>query len=93
MRDVPPRILLLEDDEEIAFTFELFLKLEDYEITHIADGAVGLEAMSTEKFDLCVLNVGLPNLSGYQIAEQRRERNVDVPLLFLTASSRSQVAD
>lgn len=78
------KILLIEDEVKLARFVELELKYEGYQVTVIHDGREGLETFSNEKFDMILLDLMLPGLSGIEIC--RRIRKVsDVPIIMLTA--------
>ena len=85
------RVLVLEDEQEIAKLVARLLEREGYAVTCVGDGKAGLEAAASGDFDLCLLNVILPNLDGFTIAEQLRKRNIELPLIFLTATPRDEV--
>jgi CheY-like chemotaxis protein len=92
MKASPTRILILEDEEMLAQVVAIILEEEDYSATFECDGEAGLEAALWGNFDLCLLNVILPGLDGYVIADQLQRRNIDLPLIFLTETSRQEVA-
>lgn len=78
------KILLIEDEVKLARFVELELKYEGYQVTVIHDGREGLETFLNEKFDMILLDLMLPGLSGIEIC--RRIRKVsDVPIIMLTA--------
>ena len=85
------RLLLVEDEAGLVFTLSDRLRREGYDVDHAGDGPAGLERASQGGFDLVVLDVGLPGLSGFEVLRRLRERGVDTPVLMLTA--RGQVAD
>ncbi len=80
----PPRVLVVEDDSEIAQTLQRSLRLEGYEVRLAGDGVAALEGASTFLPDLVILDLGLPRLDGIEVAERLRERD-DTPILMLTA--------
>ena len=82
-----PRILYVEDDETLSFVTKDNLEDHGYEIIHSKDGQEALEQFGKWKFDLCVLDIMLPKLDGFHIAEEIRRKNQDVPIIFLTAKS------
>jgi DNA-binding response OmpR family regulator len=86
MTDVsrPPRVLVVEDDEEIAQTPQRSLRLEGYEVRIAADGVSALDDAHAFLPDLVVLDLGLPRLDGIDVAKTLREQD-DVPILMLTA--------
>jgi DNA-binding response OmpR family regulator len=81
---ISPRILLVEDDEPIAEFVSLELKHEGYEIEVAYDGQEGLDRALNENWDIILLDIMLPEISGMEIC--RRVRSVsDVPIVMLTA--------
>ncbi len=79
------RILLVEDEENIRGLVKLNLELEGYEVVSAADGRKALEYINGQHFDLLMLDVMLPEVDGFQICEQVRLTNMEVPIIFLTA--------
>jgi two-component system, OmpR family, response regulator MprA len=79
-----PRVLVVEDDEDIAQALQRSLRLEGYEVRLATDGEAALEAASAFQPDLVVLDLGLPRLDGIEVARRLRGRD-DVPILVLTA--------
>lgn len=78
------RLLLVEDDEALAIGIEFTLKDEGYDVLRVGTFKEGKELFKTEKFDLIILDVNLPDGSGYTLCKQIREKS-DVPIMFLTA--------
>jgi DNA-binding response OmpR family regulator len=64
-----------------------YLEINDYEVVLERDGRLGLAAFQREKFDLCLLDVMMPNMDGFKLAEEIRDINPDVPLFFVTAKT------
>src|SRR6187397_2724253 len=87
MEPAKPRILLCEDDTNLGMVLKNYLELNDYEVTLERDGKLGLAAFQREKFDLCLLDVMMPNMDGFTLAEEIRDVNPDVPLFFLSAKT------
>ncbi|HKG62649.1 MAG TPA: response regulator transcription factor, partial [Solirubrobacteraceae bacterium] len=81
----PVRILVVEDDEEIAQVLQRSLRMEGYEVKLAADGVRGLEEAHAFLPDLIVLDLGLPRLDGVDVARRLREDGDEVPILMLTA--------
>ena len=79
-----PRVLVVEDDEEIAQVLQRSLRLEGYEVRLSADGRAALDAATAFNPDLVILDLGLPGLDGIDVAKALR-RDEDVPILILTA--------
>jgi two-component system response regulator MprA len=79
-----PRVLVVEDDEDIAQALQRSLRMEGYEVRSAADGRAALEHGRTFAPDLVILDLGLPEMDGIEVARHLRESD-DVPILMLTA--------
>jgi DNA-binding response OmpR family regulator len=79
-----PRVLVVEDDNEIAQVLQRSLRLEGYDVRVAGDGEKALEEAHTFLPDLVILDLGLPKLDGMDVARQLRDRD-DTPILMLTA--------
>ena len=84
------RILLVEDDLNLGLVIADHLKTQDYEVISAEDGAEGLVKFNEEQFNLCILDVMLPVLDGFSLAQDIRKINKDIPILFLTAKSMTE---
>jgi len=82
-----PHLLYVEDDESLSFVTRDNLELQGYRITYCADGASAMKKIKEENFDLCILDVMLPDVDGFTIAQEIRKTNIEVPIIFLTARS------
>jgi DNA-binding response OmpR family regulator len=80
----PSRILLVEDEASIAKAVAAYLEREGYWVIQVADGQAALDAFDKRKFDLVVLDLMLPKVSGEQVCRTIRDRS-DVPIIMLTA--------
>ncbi len=80
-------LLYVEDDESLSFVTKDNLELQGYKVTHCMDGQEALDVLKIEQFDLCILDVMLPHVDGFTIAEEVRKRDIETPILFLTAKS------
>ncbi|MEM9884570.1 MAG: response regulator transcription factor [Bacteroidota bacterium] len=80
-------LLYVEDDETLSFVTKDNLEIEGYKVTHCADGKAALSTIKEQKFDLCILDVMLPGIDGFELAENIRKNNREIPILFLTAKS------
>lgn len=87
MTDRKFSILLVEDEENLQEALKLNLEMEGYEITSAYDGLQALKAVENEYFDLIILDVMLPELDGIGVAETIRLKNIDVPILMLSAKN------
>lgn len=81
------RIFLVEDDESFGSVLSAYLEMNDFEVEWIMDGKDAMEAYAPGKFAICVLDVMLPNIDGFDIARSIREQDEEVPLIFLTAKT------
>lgn len=81
------KILLCEDDQNLGLVLKNYLELNDYDVTLERDGRLGLAAFQREKFELCLLDVMMPNMDGFKLAEEIRDINPDIPLFFLSAKT------
>lgn len=88
---VEPRILLVEDEPGLVLTLADRLASEGYAVETATDGEQGLAKASQGGFDLIILDVMLPRLSGFEVCRRLRQAGVETPILMLTA--RSQVVD
>src|SRR5206468_8865517 len=87
MADKKPKILLCEDDPNLGSVLKNYLELNDFDVTLERDGRLGLAAFQREQFDLCLLDVMMPNMDGFTLAEEIRDINPDIPLFFLSAKT------
>lgn len=85
------RILLVEDEETLAVGLEFNLTAEGYQVTWVTDGKQALEKYNTTDFDLIILDIMLPYLSGFDVAGAIRKEEPQLPILMLTA--RTGLAD
>jgi DNA-binding response OmpR family regulator len=87
MEAVKPKVLLCEDDANLGMVLKNYLELNDYDVTLERDGRLGLAAFQRERFDICLLDVMMPNMDGFTLGEEIRDVNPDVPLFFLSAKT------
>ncbi|MGU3377207.1 response regulator transcription factor [Chryseobacterium sp. M5A1_1a] len=80
------KILYAEDDETIAFLIQDSLETY-YDINCYSDGKSALEAFNIESFDICLLDIMMPELNGFEVAEQIRSKNSDIPIIFISAKA------
>ena len=81
------RILLCEDDENLGMLLREYLQAKGYNVTLAPDGEAGFQHFSSEKFDLCILDVMMPKKDGFTLAQDIRKVNAVIPIVFLTAKS------
>jgi DNA-binding response OmpR family regulator len=79
------RILLIEDNEDLAFGLKTALENEGFAVTIAVDGTTGLERATREAPDLVILDLMLPRMDGYRVLRALRSAGSDAPVLVLTA--------
>lgn len=85
MEEQKAKLLLVEDDANLGQVLKNYLELHDFDVELCRDGVLGLAAFKREKFDLCILDVMMPNMDGFTLAEEIRNSDPDVPFFFLSA--------
>ena len=85
------KILLVEDEEKLARMVELELRYEGYQVHKSFDGRSGLERALSGEYDLVLLDIMLPQLSGMEVLRRLRKEGVQLPVIMLTA--RDSVVD
>lgn len=81
------RILLVEDDQNFGDVLRSYLEMHEFDVTLATDGAAGLESFRRGEFDLCIFDVMMPKKDGFTLAKEVRERNAEMPIIFLTAKT------
>ena len=85
------RILLVDDDRQNSEFLRKFLEVEGYEVSYAENGGKGWETFSAIRPDLVLLDVNMPVMNGFELAQLIRERDHDVLIFFLT--DRTEKAD
>ncbi|MDJ1501788.1 response regulator transcription factor [Xanthocytophaga agilis] len=80
-------ILLIEDDLNLGFVIKDNLEMEGFSVTLCDDGEKGWHVFTQLNFDICVLDVMLPRKDGFTLAQEIRQKNTQIPIIFLTAKS------
>ena len=81
------KILLCEDDENLGMLLREYLLTKGFDTTLCPDGEAGFREFSKNKFDIAVLDVMMPKKDGFTLAQEIRQQNVDMPIVFLTAKT------
>ena len=81
------KILLVEDDPTLGFLLQEFLSNRSFQVTLARNGADGLRAFNGDQFDLCLLDIMMPAIDGFTLAELIKNRSSEVPIIFLTAKA------
>ena len=81
------KILLCEDDENLGMLLREYLQAKGYTAELCPDGEAGYRAFMKTKFDICVLDVMMPKKDGFTLAQEIRQANAEIPIIFLTAKT------
>lgn len=82
-----PKILLVEDDQTLGYALKTYLEMHHYLVSWEPDGLKGKDAFLHQAFDLCILDVMMPKMDGFTLAEIIKKQDACIPLIFLTAKS------
>lgn len=85
MSDKTKKILIVEDEPSLVFTLKDTLEAENYNVTVVEDGADAVETVQQFEPDLMILDLMLPNVSGYEICKEIRDLKYTFPIIMLTA--------
>ncbi|MBO7571078.1 MAG: response regulator transcription factor [Bacteroidales bacterium] len=81
------KLLLVEDDVNFGFVLKSYLEMNDFYVTLITDGKDAVNAFLSREYNLCILDVMLPNVDGFTIAKEIKRISPSCPVIFLTARS------
>ena len=87
MEEQKKKILLVEDDPNFGTVLKDYLSMNNYDVVHAKNGMEGFEKFKKDDYDLCILDVMMPYKDGFTLAKEIREKNKDVPIIFLTAKA------
>ncbi|MBX5439417.1 MAG: response regulator transcription factor [Thermoflavifilum sp.] len=87
MEERKAKILLAEDDSNLGMVLKNYLELNDFQVELARDGILALAAFRREKFDLCLIDIMMPNMDGFTLAEEIRDVDPDIPLFFISAKN------
>ena len=79
------KIVLCEDDENLGMLLREYLQAKGFSAELYPDGEAGYRAFMKQKYDICILDVMMPKKDGFTLAQEIRQANADVPIIFLTA--------
>lgn len=85
MSNKAARIFLVEDDLSFGSVLKSYLEINDYVVEWVDDGKYALDHFRKGIFNICILDIMLPHVDGFTIAQEIRKINVDIPIIFLTA--------
>lgn len=81
------KVLYVEDDESLSFVTMDNLVKKGYDVTLCRDGLIAMQEFLKKKFDICILDVMLPKVDGFALAQKIRDKDSHIPIIFLTAKS------
>jgi two-component system, OmpR family, response regulator len=84
------KVLLAEDDSNLGMLLKNYLSAKGYETTLMVNGALALKEFPRQEFELCILDIMMPELDGLTLAREIRKINPSVPIIFLTAKSQKE---
>ena len=86
MTDIKPKILIIEDDLDVAEMLNAYFRVQGYEVFTVNWGEDGVRSCQTVHPDLVILDIRLPDIDGYEVARRLRSdrRTADIPIIFLT---------
>ena len=79
------KVLIIDDEDAILESLETLLELEEYEVSTASTGGAGLDALDAKTFDLVLLDLMLPDISGLDVLKEVRSRDQETPIVMLTA--------
>ena len=85
MSNKPVKIFLVEDDLSFGSVLKSYLEINDYSVEWVDDGKYALDHFRKGIFNICILDIMLPHVDGFTIANEIRQINNEVPIIFLTA--------
>ncbi len=83
------RILIVEDDDKVRLATKLQLS-DSYSILEAEDGMMALEIMQREHVDMCIVDIQMPNMNGYEFLKELRKSGDNIPVILLTAMTGSE---
>lgn len=86
-KDEKPKVLLCEDDANLGRALKYVLEANDLSVTLERDGRLGLMEFRKERYSICLLDVMMPGIDGFQLAAEIRKISADIPIIFITAKN------
>lgn len=83
-------ILFAEDDSSLAYLVKDGLEDEGYKVVHCSDGQTAIDSFDKTKFDICLLDIMMPNRDGYSVAKKIRQQTDVMPVLFLSTKNQEE---
>ena len=83
-------ILLAEDDADLRSILSQYLEINGFSILQAENGQAGLEIFNNEHIDVCILDIMMPLMDGFELARQIRKTDPEIPVIFLTARNQKE---
>ena len=80
-------VLIAEDDQNLGHLLVDYLEAENYKVTLCKNGLEALRAFESNSFHICLLDIMMPKMDGFELTKTIREKNTQIPILFITAKS------
>lgn len=84
------RIFFCEDDESLGLMLQEYLTAKGYNVDLFTDGEMGLEGFAQKEYDLCLIDVMMPKVDGFEVAKQIRTAKPNIPIIFVTAKDQKE---
>ncbi|MFX0557314.1 response regulator transcription factor [Maribacter sp. CXY002] len=81
------KILIVEDDKAVGYLLSEYLKMKNFDVTWVADGFKAIDELNKANYNLAILDVMMPKMDGFTLAETIRETHPSLPFIFLSAKS------
>lgn len=85
--EIGKKILLVEDDESLGYLLSEYLKMKNFDVIWRTNGNAALDTLNQEYFDLIILDVMMPEMDGFTLANRIKQQFTETPFIFLTARS------
>ena len=85
-REDQRRVLVVEDDDDMREVVSLTLRANRYDVQDFGDGATAIETARRQSFDIAVVNLKMPNISGAAVIKQIKQRQPELPVVIITGS-------
>lgn len=90
MKKPKGKILLVEDSNNLRFVLRDYFEILDYEVTDFGEGVAALKEFENNKFDICLLDIMMPDKDGFTLIQEIRKTDSDIPVIFLTAKANKE---
>ena len=84
------KLLVVEDDPNLGDILKEYLEMKGYEPTLCRDGEEGWNKFKKDKYDLCLLDIMMPKVDGYEVCKYIKDKHTKIKVVFLTAKSKRQ---